>query len=178
MTSIETPIGTEEAASILGISRPGVMDLIKRGKLVAHQPAPNQVWQVDKTSVLARLEEQSKTKDARFSRDDVREIIREELGPILREETLHAIRVVLPDLVKEYAMADRIEIHQERYLRRLKDLAQALDLVRPILVRDESKPDRDFYIHWTLSALAGAIEALGNYVTVLEEELRKQKPGS
>ncbi len=163
---------------MLGISRPGVMDLIKRGKLVAHQPAPNQQWQVDKASVLARLEERAKTRDVQMIQENLRVLMREELGPMLREEILRAIREALPDLVKEYAMEDPIEIHQERYLRRLKDLAQALNLVRPILVRDESKPDRDFYIHWTLNALAGAIEALGNYVTVLDEELRKQKSGN
>ena len=55
----------------------------------------------------------------------------------------------------------------------MKDLEWALNQVRPMLVRDESKPDQDFYIYWTLNALAGSIKSLGDYVTVLEAELRK-----
>lgn len=176
MTSIETPIGTEEAASILGISRPGVMDLIKRGKLVAHQPAPNQVWQVDKASVLARLEEQSKTRDARFSRDDVREIIREELGPILREEIMRAIREARPDLIKENAMEDPIEISRRQYQESWQNVQKMLESNKWVLVDMPAPAGRNLYLGLYVET-DRFVKASDDYVTVLEEELRKQKAG-
>lgn len=176
MTSIET-LSTEEAGEMLGIRRQGVMDLIKRGRLEATQSAPGEPWRVSKASVLHRLENPPKTRVARLTHDDVRSIMREELRPILREEIMRAIREARPDLIMENAMEDPVETSRRQYQETWQNVQKMLESNKWVLVDMPAPAGRNLYLGLYVET-DRFVKASDDYVTVLEEELRKQREAS